>query len=89
MLTQSLVSHIYTSISSSPKTIMCNCIIVLGEILKKQDGAFCTGFSWHRIGTETVCCGNGIVALGHPDTCWISGIAEQALAAEGGSSSIH
>jgi len=63
---------------------MCNCIIVLGEILKKQDGTFCTGSV-----LKEVHCGHGVVAWGHPDTCGISGIAAQALAAEGGSSSVR
>jgi len=27
---------------------------------------------------KVVCFGHGIVVSGHPDTCWISGIAAQA-----------
>jgi hypothetical protein len=38
---------------------------------------------------KAVCCGHGIVASGHLEMCWISGIAAQALAAEGRSSSMR
>lgn len=39
-------------------------------------------------GLKVVCCGHGVVAWGHPDMFWISGITAQALAAEGGSGSV-
>ena len=52
-------------------------------------GHFVLDSACRGLGLKAVCCGHGIVATGHPDMCCISGIAAQALAAEGGSSSVR
>jgi hypothetical protein len=52
-------------------------------------GHFALDSAGTGLGLKSVCCGHGIVALGHPEMCWISEIAEQALAAQGGSSSLR